>query len=84
MQGVWFTDASARRVGSRWQYKAVALEIGTGKTVKESEGSAQVGELQAFLLVVESGATIIYTNSYVTFKGATEWIYVSGNLVNGK
>ena len=53
----------------------MALETGTGKTVEEEgEGSAQVGQLWALLLAVENGATIIYTDSYATFQGATEWI----------
>nr|XP_009922695.1 PREDICTED: uncharacterized protein LOC104321613 [Haliaeetus albicilla] len=75
VQGVWFTDASAHQVGSKWQYKAVALEVGTGKTVEEEgEGSEQVGELCALLLATENGATIVYTDSYAAFKGATEWL----------
>ena len=60
-------------MGSKWQYEAVALEVGTGKSVKEEgEGSAQVGELRALLLAIENGATIVCTDSCATFKGATE------------
>ncbi|XP_064008637.1 uncharacterized protein LOC135180213 [Pogoniulus pusillus] len=73
--GVWFTDASSRRVGLKWHYKAAALEISTGQTItEEGDGSAQVGELRALMLAAEHGATTIYTDSYSTFKGATEWI----------
>ncbi|XP_050770975.1 ribonuclease H-like [Gymnogyps californianus] len=43
-------------------------------TTEEVEGSAQVGELHALLLAAENGATVIYTDSYATYKGATEWI----------
>lgn len=75
MPGVWFTDASACRIGSKWQYKAAALEMSTGKSVtEEGEGSAQVGELRALLLAVENGTTAVYTDSYAAYKGATEWI----------
>ena len=62
-------------MGSRWEYKAAALEIGTGKTItEEGEGSAQVGELHALLRAADNGATVIYTDSCATYKGATEWI----------
>ncbi|XP_054018157.1 ribonuclease H-like [Dryobates pubescens] len=72
-EGVWFTDASSQRLGSQRRCKAEALEIAVGKTVTK-EGSAQVGELCACTLAVENGAEDVYTDSYATFKGATEWI----------
>ncbi|XP_063997032.1 ribonuclease H-like [Pogoniulus pusillus] len=73
--GVWFTDASSQRVGSKWHYKAMVLEIGTGQTVtEEGDGSAQVGELRALMLAAEHGAETIYTDSYSTIKGATKRI----------
>lgn len=74
-EGLWFTDASAGRIGLKWQYKAVALETGIGRSVREEgEGSAQVGELRALPLAAENGATPIYTDSCAAYKGATEWI----------
>lgn len=60
---MWFTDPSPHPVGSRGQNEAAAHETGTGKTItEEGEGSAQVGELRAFLVAAENGATIIYTD----------------------
>ncbi|XP_054253189.1 ribonuclease H-like [Indicator indicator] len=51
------------------------MDVGTDRTVtEEGEGSAQVGELRALMLAVENGAKAVYTDSYATFKGATEWI----------
>lgn len=80
VQNAWFTDASAKREGKVWKYRAVALQIGTNFTiVTEGEGSAQVGELVAVWSVFqhESQSTVrvhIYTDSYAVFKGCTEWL----------
>ena len=74
-EGVWFSDASAKRVDGKWQYKAVALEIKTGKQViEEGEGSAQVGELRAVVLAAQNEAKAIYVDSYAVWAGATQWL----------
>ncbi|KAK4811127.1 hypothetical protein QYF61_019758 [Mycteria americana] len=67
-ENIWFTDASAKRVNGKWQYKAVALDITTGKqVVEEGEGSAQVGEIRAVVLAAQNGAKIIYVDSYAVW-----------------
>ncbi|KAK4810584.1 hypothetical protein QYF61_007321 [Mycteria americana] len=74
-ENIWFTDASAKRVNGKWQYKAVALDITTGKqVVEEGEGSAQVGEIRAVVLAAQNGAKIIYVDSYAVWAGATQWL----------
>ncbi|XP_032530464.1 uncharacterized protein LOC116780089 [Chiroxiphia lanceolata] len=80
LKNVWFTDASARREGKVWKYRAVALHVDSGnRVVTEGEGSAQVGELVAVWSVFTreadtEGDTYIYTDSYAVFKGCTEWL----------
>ncbi|KAK4806386.1 hypothetical protein QYF61_016236 [Mycteria americana] len=72
-ENIWFTDASAKRVNGKWQYKAVALHITTGKqVVEEGEGSAQVGEIRAVVLAAQNGAKVIYVDSYAVWAGATQ------------
>ncbi|KAK4807137.1 hypothetical protein QYF61_018478, partial [Mycteria americana] len=74
-ENIWFTDASAKRVHGKWQYKAVALDITTGKqVVEEGEGSAQVGEIRAVVWAAQNGAKIIYVDSYAVWAGATQWL----------
>lgn len=75
IEGVWFTSASAKRVNGKWQYKAVALEIKTGKQViKEGEGSTQAGELRKVVLATQNEAKIVYVDSYAVWAGATQWL----------
>ncbi|KAK4828000.1 hypothetical protein QYF61_022777, partial [Mycteria americana] len=74
-ENIWFTEASAKSVNGKWQYKAVALDITTGKqVVEEGEGSAQVGEIRAVVLVAQNRAKIIYVDSYAVWVGATQWL----------
>ena len=80
LKNVWFTDASSRREGKVWKYRAVALHVDSGdRIITEGEGSAQVGELTAVwsVIVREAETTepvFIYTDSYAVFKGCTEWL----------
>ncbi|KAM9590605.1 uncharacterized protein ACIBXB_005796 isoform 2-T2 [Morphnus guianensis] len=80
LKNVWFTDASAKREGKTWKYRAVALHIDSGEhMITEGEGSAQVGELVAvWSIVIKEAETTepvyIYTDSYAVFKGCTEWL----------
>lgn len=74
-EGVWFTDTWAKRVAGKRPYKAVALEINTGKEVtEEGEGSAQVGELRAVALAVQNEAKVKYVDFYAVWAGATRWL----------
>ena len=79
LQNAWFTDASAKREGRTWKYRAVALQIRTDqKIITEGEGSAQVGELVAVWSVFQHEAQsaspiYIYTDSFAVLKGCTEW-----------
>ena len=62
--GIWFTDASAQRIKGKWQYRAMALDITTGKqVVEDGGGSAQVGELRAVVLAAQNGGKAIYVDS---------------------
>ena len=76
----WFTDASAKREGKVWQYRAVALHTATDEQIiTEGEGSAQVGELIAVWSVFQHEAQTtppvhIYTDSHAVFKGCIEWL----------
>ncbi|XP_052631116.1 ribonuclease H-like [Harpia harpyja] len=80
LQNVWFTDASSKREGKTWKYRAVALRVDVEKQIiTEGEGSAQVGELVAVWSVFQHEAqstspVYIYTDSYAVFKGCTEWL----------
>ncbi|KAK4806128.1 hypothetical protein QYF61_005500, partial [Mycteria americana] len=80
LKNVWFTDASSKREGKVWKYRAVALCVDSGgQIITEGEGSAQVGELVAVWSVVTRGKdntdpVYIYTDSYAVFKGCTEWL----------
>jgi len=80
LKNVWFTDASSKRKGKIWKYRAVALQVGTKEQiVTEGEGSVQVGELTAVCSVFQHKAqaaspVYIYTDSYAVFKGCTEWL----------
>lgn len=80
LKNVWFTDASSKREGKVWKYRAVALHVDSGeRIITEGEGSAQVGELVAVWSVIKREAenkesTFIYTDSYAVFKGCTEWL----------
>ena len=80
LKNVWFTDASSKREGKVWKYRAVALHVDSGdRIVTEGEGSAQVGELIAVWSVIKQEAentepVFIYTDSYAVFKGCTEWL----------
>lgn len=78
LTNAWFTNASAKREGNMWKYRAVALWVDDegDRIVSEGEGSAQVGELVAFwivtnLKVCNQHPLYIYTNSYAVFKGCT-------------
>ncbi|MCQ4179330.1 hypothetical protein FK518_27575, partial [Klebsiella pneumoniae] len=76
----WFTDASAKREGKVWKYRAVALHTSSDEQIiTEGVGSAQVGELIAVWSVFQREAQAtspihIYTDSYAVFKGCTEWL----------
>lgn len=73
-ENIWFTDASAKMVNSKWQYKAVALDITTGKQItEEGKGSTQVGQITAIVLAAENEAKIIYVD-YAAWAGATQWL----------
>ncbi|KAK4829695.1 hypothetical protein QYF61_006070 [Mycteria americana] len=80
LKNVWFTDASSKREGRVWKYRAVALCVDSGEQIiTEGEGSAQVGELVAVWSVVTRGKdntdpVYIYMDSYALFKGCTEWL----------
>ncbi|KAK4819080.1 hypothetical protein QYF61_025339, partial [Mycteria americana] len=83
-QGLWFTDASARGVGPKWQYKAAAVEIATGTTMtEEGEGSAQVGELCALSLAAE-GVPPQFTPILLQLTRVPLSGYGNGNPVGGK
>lgn len=59
----WFTDSSAKPDG-KWQYKAVALEISTGKQATGGgEASAQAGELRAVILAAQNRVKASYVDS---------------------
>ena len=74
-EGVWFTDASAKRTDGKRQYGAAALEINTGRQViEEREGSAQVGQCRAVVLAAQNGANAIYVDSCTMWVGATRWV----------
>ncbi|KAK4810916.1 hypothetical protein QYF61_013324 [Mycteria americana] len=56
LKNVWFTDASSKREGRVWKYRAVALCVDSGgQIITEGESSAQVGELVAVWSVVTRG-----------------------------
>lgn len=74
-ESIWFTDASAKRVNSRWWSEAAALDIATGKQVIEGEGSAQVGGLKAVVLAAENGARVICVDSNAMWAAATQWLH---------
>lgn len=53
----------------------------------EIDGSAQLAELRALEMALEQGATCVYTDSYVVWAGATQWLenWVKNNWqVNGR
>lgn len=72
--------ASLRRGGKAWKYRAASLHVDSGdQTVREGEGSTQIGELIAVWSVFTREAdtkesVLIYTDSYAVFKGCTEWL----------
>lgn len=73
--GVWFTDASAKRVSGKRPYKAVTLEIKTGKQViKAGKGSEQVGGLRVVVLAAQNEAKIVYVDSHAVWAGAKQWL----------
>lgn len=68
-----FTDASGKRVNGKWQYKAVKLDITTGKQVtEEGEENAQVGEIRVVVLAAQNGAKVLYVESYTVWASATQ------------
>ena len=75
-----FTEASWRREGKVWKYRAAALHVDSGEPIAtEGEGSAQVGELRAVWSVVmrETGRmepVHISTDPCAVVKGCTEWL----------
>ncbi|KAK4829061.1 hypothetical protein QYF61_001866 [Mycteria americana] len=75
LKNVWFTDASSKREGKVWKYRAVALHVDSGEQIiMEEEGRAQLGELIAVWSVIRRQAeskepVFIYTDSYTVFKG---------------
>lgn len=84
----WFTDASAKREGKVWRYRAAALHIPSGEIITEGEGSAPAGELTAVWSVFQHGVqntspVCIYTDSYAVYKGCTEW-FPFGSKITGK
>ncbi|XP_074945840.1 ribonuclease H-like [Phalacrocorax aristotelis] len=80
LRNVWFTDASAKREGKEWKYRAVAINVDTKREIiTKGEGSAQVGELVAVCSVFNSegkaGTPVcIHTDSFAVFRGCTEWL----------
>ncbi|KAK4806458.1 hypothetical protein QYF61_013951 [Mycteria americana] len=80
LKNVWFTDASSKREGRVWKYRAAALCVDSGgQIITEGEGSVQVGELVAVWSVVtrekdNTNPVYIYTDSYAVFKGCSEWL----------
>lgn len=57
LQNVWFMDASSKREGKIWKYRAVALRVDTEEQIiTEGIGSAQVGELIAVWSVFQHEA----------------------------
>jgi len=80
-EGIWFTNASAKRINEKWQCRAATLEINTSKQViEEGEGSAQVGELRAVVLAAQIGAQAICVDCYAVWAGATQWVCEWGAL----
>lgn len=73
-ENIWLTDASAKRVNHKCQYKPGALDISTGKQVVEGEGSAQVGKIRTVVLQHRMEQKIMYVDSSAVWAGATQWL----------
>jgi len=73
LQNVWFTDASDKREGKTWKYRATVLQIKTEqRTITEGE---VVAVWSVFKQEAQSVSPIcIYTDSFVVNKGCTGWL----------
>lgn len=61
-----------QRLKGKWKGRAALLRLSKGTA--ETEGSAQLAELQAAVLPAERGASTIYTGFYAVWAGATQWL----------
>ena len=80
IHNAWFTNAASKQEAKVWNYQAAALQVETKEQIiTEVEGGAQVGQLitvwSVFQHKIQATTLVyIYTDSYVVFKGCTEWL----------
>ena len=75
LDGVWFTDRSARKIQGKWQGMAAAVFVAEEPVVTEQiKDFAQLAELYAIVLVLRNCAQAIYIDSYAVWASAAQWL----------